>query len=88
MMVCWAQANAEDAVRQMLIAFSEEQQLPEVGNVTAEDQMDDGTPIRVTPTLLISSCAPSTLFSSNVHTYQDIHASPSRRGHGLTQPSV
>lgn len=31
----------------MLVAFSEEQQLPEVGTVTAEDQMDDGTPIRV-----------------------------------------
>ena len=44
---CCVQANAEDAVRQMLVAFSEEQQLPEVGTVTAEDQMDDGTPIRV-----------------------------------------
>ena len=33
----------------MLVAFSEEQQLPEVGTVTAEDQMDDGTPIRVIP---------------------------------------
>lgn len=31
----------------MLIGFSEEQKLPEVGTVTAEDQMDDGTPIRV-----------------------------------------
>jgi hypothetical protein len=34
-------------VRQMLIQFSEEQKLPEVGTVIAEDQMDDGTPIRV-----------------------------------------
>ncbi len=43
------QANAEDAVKQMLIAFSEEQNLPEVGTVVAEDQMDDGSPIRVIP---------------------------------------
>ena len=42
-----AQANAEDAVRQMLIEFSEKQKLPEVGTVIAEDQMDDGTPIKV-----------------------------------------
>ena len=34
-------------MRQMLIEFSEEQHLPEVGTVIAEDQMDDGTPIRV-----------------------------------------
>ena len=34
-------------MRQMLIEFSEEQKLPEVGTVIAEDQMDDGTPIRV-----------------------------------------
>ena len=44
---CLLQANAEDAVRQMLIEFSERQQLPEVGTVVSEDQMDDGTPIRV-----------------------------------------
>ena len=31
----------------MLIDFSEEQNLPEIGTVFAEDQMDDGTPIRV-----------------------------------------
>ncbi len=42
-----AQANAEAAVRQMLVEFSEEQKLPEIGTVFAEDQMDDGTPIRV-----------------------------------------
>ncbi len=34
-------------MRQMLIEFSEEQKLAEVGTVVAEDQMDDGTPIRV-----------------------------------------
>ena len=34
-------------MRQMLIDFSEEQSLPEVGTVVAEDQMDDGSPIRV-----------------------------------------
>ncbi|KAK9917414.1 hypothetical protein WJX75_004082 [Coccomyxa subellipsoidea] len=45
------QDNAEGAVRQMLVAFSEEQQLPEVGTVTAEDQMDDGTPIRLAVTI-------------------------------------
>ena len=50
---CFMQANAEDAVKQMLIQFSEEQSLPEVGTVIAEDQMDDGTPIRVG---LLSSC--------------------------------
>ena len=44
---CFLQANAEDAVRQMLIEFSERQNLPEVGTVVSEDQMDDGTPIRV-----------------------------------------
>ena len=43
------QENAEQAVRQMLTKFSEEQKLAEVGTVTAEDQMDDGTPIRVHP---------------------------------------
>ena len=58
-MGCWAQDNAEGAVRQMLVAFSEEQQLPEVGTVTAEDQMDDGTPIRVIT--LLSNKAPCTL---------------------------
>ncbi len=42
-----AQDNAEAAVRQMLIDFSEDQSLPEVGTVVAEDQMDDGSPIRV-----------------------------------------
>ena len=47
------QANAEDAVKQMLIQFSEEQNLPEVGTVVAEDQMDDGSPIRVS---LVDSC--------------------------------
>ena len=46
--VCFLmQANAEDAVKHMLIQFSQEQNLPEVGTVVAEDQMDDGSPIRV-----------------------------------------
>ena len=49
------QANAEDAVKQMLIEFSEEQNLPEVGTVVAEDQMDDGSPIRVGIFLSISA---------------------------------
>ncbi|CAK0741638.1 hypothetical protein CVIRNUC_001340 [Coccomyxa viridis] len=45
------QANAEDAVRQMLTEFSERQSLPEVGTVVSEDQMDDGTPIRLSVTV-------------------------------------
>jgi 5-oxoprolinase (ATP-hydrolysing) len=40
------QANAEAAVREMLLAFSQEQGLAKpVGTVHARDQMDDGTPI-------------------------------------------
>ena len=50
------QDNAEDAVRQMLIQFSEQQQLPEVGTVIAEDQMDDGTPIRVSQAAACCLC--------------------------------
>ncbi|GAB4819425.1 hypothetical protein N2152v2_006471 [Parachlorella kessleri] len=45
------QANAEGAVREMLTAFSEEQGLAEVGTVVADDQMDDGTPIRLSITI-------------------------------------
>lgn len=40
------QSNAEAAVREMLVAFSQEQGLAKpVGTVHARDQMDDGTPI-------------------------------------------
>ena len=39
------QANAEAAVRDMLVAFSAQQGLGEVGAVSTRDQMDDGTPI-------------------------------------------
>ena len=46
-----AQENAEQAVREMLRRFSEERGLPEVGTVVAEDQMDDGTPIRLSVTI-------------------------------------
>lgn len=42
------QDNAERAVREMLVDFSLSCGLPEVGTVTAEDQMDDGTPIKLT----------------------------------------
>ncbi|PSC69547.1 5-oxoprolinase isoform B [Micractinium conductrix] len=45
------QANAEAAVREMLVAYSRDQGLPEVGTVTAGDQMDDGTPIRLAVTV-------------------------------------
>jgi len=46
-----AQENAEQAVREMLRRFSRERGLPEVGTVVAEDQMDDGTPIRLAVTI-------------------------------------
>ncbi|KAG1678987.1 hypothetical protein FOA52_013050 [Chlamydomonas sp. UWO 241] len=45
------QANAEAAVREMLREFSLQQGLPEVGTVTAEDMMDDGSPIRLAVTI-------------------------------------
>jgi len=45
------QENAEQAVREMLRRFSTERGLPEVGTVVAEDQMDDGTPIRLAVTI-------------------------------------
>jgi hypothetical protein len=40
-----AAAAAEDAVREMLCDFSSARGLPEVGTVTAEDQLDDGSKI-------------------------------------------
>ncbi|KAK9815723.1 hypothetical protein WJX72_008572 [[Myrmecia] bisecta] len=45
------QANAEAAVRTMLVDFSHEQGLAEVDTVYAEDQMDDGTPIKLAVTI-------------------------------------
>lgn len=45
------QENAEQAVREMLQQFSEDRGLPEVGTVSAEDIMDDGTPIKLTVTV-------------------------------------
>eukprot|EP00882_Tetradesmus_deserticola_P021258 GHRQ01023013.1.p1 GENE.GHRQ01023013.1~~GHRQ01023013.1.p1 ORF type:complete len:429 (+),score=220.13 GHRQ01023013.1:665-1951(+) len=45
------QANAEDAVREMLRDFSLAQGLPEVGTVTAADQLDDGSPIALAITI-------------------------------------
>ena len=45
------QNNAEQAVREMLVAFSHRQGLPEVGTVTALDHMDDGTPIALSVTV-------------------------------------
>lgn len=47
----YIQSNAENAVREMLIAFSLEQGLPNVGTVTTQDQMDDGTPIALSVTI-------------------------------------
>ncbi|CAM9353868.1 unnamed protein product, partial [Hapterophycus canaliculatus] len=45
------QDNAEAAVRQMLVEFSLNMGLDEVGTVSAEDFMDDGTPIRLAVTV-------------------------------------
>jgi len=45
------QACAEQAVRSMLRDFSLERGLGEVGSVTAEDFLDDGTPIRLKITI-------------------------------------
>ncbi|CAM9925903.1 unnamed protein product, partial [Heterosigma akashiwo] len=45
------QENAEAAVRSMLRTFSLAQGLPEVGTVSAEDFLDDGTPIRLAITI-------------------------------------
>jgi len=42
---------AEQSVRSVLRAFSLARELPEVGTVRAEDQMDDGTPIRLAVTV-------------------------------------
>ncbi|CAM9887417.1 unnamed protein product [Ectocarpus fasciculatus] len=45
------QDNAEAAVRHMLVDFSLQMGLGEVGTVNAEDFMDDGTPIRLAVTV-------------------------------------
>jgi 5-oxoprolinase (ATP-hydrolysing) len=42
---------AEDAVREMLRGFAAAQGLGEVGTVTAQDQLDDGTAIKLTITI-------------------------------------
>jgi N-methylhydantoinase B/oxoprolinase/acetone carboxylase alpha subunit len=49
--MAFIQANAEAAVRDMLRDFSAAQGLPEVGRVAAEDQLDDGSPIRLAVTI-------------------------------------
>ena len=45
------QANAEQAVRQLLRDFSQDQGLKEVDTVWGEEHMDDGTPIRLAVTI-------------------------------------
>ncbi|KAL6044826.1 OPLA oxoprolinase [Balamuthia mandrillaris] len=45
------QRNAEEAVREMLRSLSLARGLPPVGTVTAEDCMDDGTPIKLSITI-------------------------------------
>lgn len=47
----WVQDHAEKSVRQMLKAFSEDRGLKEIDTVTAEDQMDDGSAIRLAVTV-------------------------------------
>ncbi|KIY97612.1 5-oxoprolinase (ATP-hydrolysing) [Monoraphidium neglectum] len=49
--MAFIQSNAEAAVRDMLRDFSLRQGLPEVGTVSAEDQMDDGSPICLAVTI-------------------------------------
>jgi hypothetical protein len=43
--------SPEDAVREMLRDFSVSRGLPEVGTVTAADQLDDGSPIALAITI-------------------------------------
>ncbi|KAL3135323.1 hypothetical protein ABBQ32_007517 [Trebouxia sp. C0010 RCD-2024] len=45
------QANAEQAVRELLRDFSKSQNLREVDTVSAEEHMDDGTPIHLAVTI-------------------------------------
>ena len=45
------QANAEQAVQELLRDFSKSQGLKEVDTVSAEEHMDDGTPIRLAVTI-------------------------------------
>lgn len=45
------QANAEQAVRELLRDFSKSQNLKEVDTVSAEEHMDDGTPIHLAVTI-------------------------------------
>ena len=45
------QENAAHAVRNMLVDFSKEQGLGEVGTVATQDQMDDGSIIRLAVTI-------------------------------------
>lgn len=49
--LCADLTAAEDAVREMLCEFATAQGLPEVGTVTAEDQLDDGSIIRLAITI-------------------------------------
>jgi len=45
------QANAEEAVRRMVVRLADRHGLGERGTLTAEDRLDDGSPIRVAITL-------------------------------------
>ena len=45
------QANAEQAVRELLIGFSKDQGLKDIDTVSTVERMDDGTPIRLSITI-------------------------------------
>ena len=67
----------------MLIGFSEDQALPEVGTVTAEDQMDDGSPIRVrrpapsqASTFLVATPKPALMSSARAGNPRSSEARP------------
>ena len=47
----FAQDHAERSVRQMLQAFSQDHHLKEIDTVSAEDQMDDGSVIKLAVTI-------------------------------------
>ncbi|RHY35142.1 hypothetical protein DYB32_000378 [Aphanomyces invadans] len=75
--VCVLQDSAEKAVRNMLHSFSLAQNLPEVGSVTAEDFMDDGT--RLALKITIDRRNDSAIFDftgTGAEVYGNINAPP------------
>ncbi|KAG5187249.1 Hydantoinase B/oxoprolinase-domain-containing protein [Tribonema minus] len=71
------QDNAERAVRDMLVAFSLSQGLPEVGTVTAEDFLDDGTRIALAVTIDRKTCSATFDFTgTGPEVYGNLNAPP------------